>query len=126
MSVTLPMGAQTPILPTRSREQPHCQLTLLAARAQLDPDRRMIAGLGFVAHPGIHARLLQIRAETEVEQQVINTEPGITRPMIAKIVPERVDALLGIQVTNSIDPALRQQLLEIRPRFRLQQRVLEP
>lgn len=37
----------------------------------------MIAGLGFVADPGIHARPLHIRVETGVEQQVIDTDPAL-------------------------------------------------
>lgn len=41
-----------------------------AVPTQLNPDRCMIAGLGFIAHPGIHACALQVRRRVRVKQQV--------------------------------------------------------
>ncbi|MNP85742.1 hypothetical protein D3C76_1856210 [compost metagenome] len=66
----------------------------------------MVAGLGPVADPGIHPSGLEVRRELRVEQQVVDTQPGIARPVVAKIVPEGVDPLIRVQMTQRIGPAL--------------------
>ena len=46
----------------------------------------MIAGLGFVSHPGIDASLFQVRGQVAVEQQVIDAQPGeVASPCVAHV-----------------------------------------
>jgi hypothetical protein len=84
----------------------------------------MVAGLGLVAHPCIDTCPFQIRRKLAIEQQVIDSQPGIAGPVVAEIVPEGVDTLVRVQMANGIDPALIKQSLVTRSRLRLQQRVL--
>lgn len=100
-------------------------LTFLA-RADANPRRRMVAGVRFIAYPGIHARLMQIRTQRRIEQQMVDPQPGIFLPMLTEIVPERVEPVLRVQMPQRIRPALIQQALITCATLRLQQRVLEP
>ncbi|MCY1179295.1 hypothetical protein D9M73_196890 [compost metagenome] len=86
----------------------------------------MVAGLGLVTHPRIDTRPLQIRRKLEVEQQMIDPQPGIAGPVVTEIVPEGVDTLVRVQMAYGIEPALIKQSLVTRSRLRLQQCVLQP
>ncbi len=97
-----------------------------APTPQLDPGRGMVTGLGLIAHPGIDARSLEVRRQVPVEQQVIDAQTRIARPMVAEVVPEREHLLLRMQVPDSVNPAAGQQALEAIARFGLQQRILLP
>lgn len=68
----------------------------------------MVTGLGLIAHPGIDARSLEVRRQVPVEQQVIDAQTRIARPMVAEVVPEREHLLLRMQVPDSIGPAAGQ------------------
>jgi len=58
----------------------------------------MVAGVGFIAHPGIYPGVLQIRTQGRVEQQMINAQAGVFLPVLAEVIPERVEPILRMQV----------------------------
>src|SRR6185369_15091538 len=95
-------------------------------QVQPDPSRRMVARMLLAAHPAIDTRLHQARCECGVEQQVVDTQAGIAIPMLAEVIPEREDRLVGMQMPDRIGPALLEQALVTLPGFRLQQCILEP
>src|SRR5436309_3435042 len=76
---------------------------------QLYPGRRVIAGLGLAAHPAVHARLKQARRELTGQQQVVDAQAGIALPVLAEVIPEREDRLVGIELPDRVGPALREE-----------------
>src|SRR5688572_25159600 len=94
--------------------------------AELHTDRRVVAGFLLAAHPRVHLAVHQPRRERFVQQHVIDAQAGVALPVVAKEIPERIDALFGMALAQSVDPALREQPLVCIPRLRLQQRVLAP
>src|SRR5688500_3062117 len=93
---------------------------------QRDPGRRMIAGLGQIAHPAVDAGLAQARRQFRVEQDVVDAQPGVALPVIAEVIPEGIDALLRMLGTQGVDPALLEQAEPGSAALRLQQRVATP
>src|SRR5262245_11382033 len=57
---------------------------------------------------------------------MVDPQTRISRPVIPEIVPERVNALIGMEVADRIDPPLPQQTCVRVTALRLQQRVLFP
>ena len=84
----------------------------------------MIAGSFLAAHPFVDAGINQ--AHLRSQQQMVDAQPRIGLPMLAKIIPERVDALVRIARAQRVGPALRQQTPITFAAFGLQQRILEP
>src|SRR5690606_35057110 len=75
---------------------------LSGGHIQLDPGWRMVAGVLLPSHPTVHARFLQARSQVLAKQQMIDAQAGILLPVLAEIVPEGVDALLGVQGAQRI------------------------
>src|SRR5690606_9289036 len=82
---------------------------LSGGHIQLDPGWRMVAGVLLPSHPTVHACLLQTRGQVPPEHQMLDAQAGILLPVPAKIVPEGVDALLGVEGAHRIGPALGEQ-----------------
>jgi hypothetical protein len=68
---------------------------------------------------GIHQELRGFRTE----QQMIEAQPGIARPSVPKIIPERVHRF-GVQSPDRVDPALIQQAPKRCARLRLDKRIV--
>ncbi|MNN91151.1 hypothetical protein D3C81_2092170 [compost metagenome] len=56
----------------------------------------MVTGLGLITDPGIDARVFQVRRQLGIEQQVVDAQPGIAFPMLAKVIPEGKHLLIGV------------------------------
>src|SRR6185295_12262030 len=74
----------------------------------------------------MHVAADESRRERRVQQHVIDPQAGVALPVIAEEIPERVDALVRVQLAQRIDPALREQPLICVARLRLQQRIFLP
>ncbi len=86
----------------------------------------MVTGFFQVAHPAVHACIAQGRGQHRIEQQVVDAQAAVARPVLAEIVPERVDAGIAMDLPQRVGPALGQQLGEGLSTLRLQQRVAAP
>src|SRR5689334_16242726 len=86
----------------------------------------MIASAGLAAHPSVHTGSNQLRFERKIQQKMIDPEPGVLFPMLAKVIPECVDPLVRETCAHGICPALGEQPLETLAGGRLQQGVFEP
>lgn len=84
----------------------------------------MITGMRFAPHPGIHARVFKVRGEHRVQQEMVNAQAGILLPVLTEIIPERIHALLRVQVPHRVDPALGQESLVALAALRLKKRIL--
>src|SRR5690606_12736950 len=87
----------------------------------LDPDRRMVARL--VARPKarVDAGGLEPPDERRTHEQMIDAQPGVAGESVAKVIPERVDALGRMERTQRIRPALRDDRLVGRARLGTEQ-----
>src|SRR2546428_533818 len=101
-------------------------LSLPARPVELHPRRRVVARLGKIAHPRIHAGVYQARRELLAEQQVIDAQPRVALPVLAEVIPERVDRFVRMPRADRIDPSLLQQPLVALAALGLQQRILAP
>jgi hypothetical protein len=52
---------------------------------------------------------------------MVDAQPGIAPVGVAEIIPEGVDALARMHAAQGVAPALRQQAMEGRARFRTEQ-----
>ena len=60
------------------------------------------------------------------QQQVIEAQSGIALPAVTHVVPERIDALAGMQRAQGVGPALLDQARILGAALRLHQRVVIP
>src|SRR4051812_46074427 len=77
---------------------------------QLDPGRRMIARTREPAHVAVDAGSSQALGQWWAQQQMVDAQVGIAGERIAPVFPERVDALLGMELADGVDPALFERL----------------
>ena len=84
----------------------------------------MIARLLQVAHPSIDPRIRQRGRQLAVQQQVVDAQPRVLLPMLAEVVPERVDAFLGVELADRVHPSLVEQLPETLARRGLEERAI--
>lgn len=99
-------------LPRLRRYAPQLRMGVLPlVHIQLNPGRRVVAGMGSVADPTIDAGLSQARRQFGVKQQMIDAQSRILLPMLTEIVPEGVDAFLWIASAHGIGPSLSKQAL---------------
>src|SRR5262249_18628151 len=77
---------------------------------QLDPRRSVVARFLPATDIAIDARLLQPAGERGIEQQVIDSKPGITLIGVTEVIPERKDLRVRVQRANRIRPSLPQDL----------------
>lgn len=77
---------------------------------QLDPNGRVVAGLLPTPNRAVDLGSDQARSQLRAEQQVINPEASIATPGVSEVVPEGVNGLAGMLVTQGIAPAVREQL----------------
>ena len=93
--------------------------------AQHDPSRRMIAGARPLrARRDRRRRRPAAAAASRAQQQMIEAKPGIARPAVPHVVPERVHRLVRVQRADRIDPALIEQRRNSGAALRLHERVL--
>src|SRR5262249_15532876 len=90
---------------------------------QAYPSRSMIAGAWRTADPSVDARFDQLLLKGSIEQQMIDPQPGVLLPMLAKIIPERIDPLVREMRPQGISPALCEQASVTVAGFWLEQRV---
>src|SRR5689334_387293 len=62
------------------------------SKFQTHPGGRVVAGVGSAAHPFVHAGICEFAFERRVQKQMVNAPAGIFFPMLAKVIPESVDA----------------------------------
>ena len=67
----------------------------------------MIAGVLAAAYVAVHARENKALRQRRTEQKMIDAEPGVAGEGITKILPERIDALAGVELPQGVGPALR-------------------
>src|SRR5688572_27941135 len=94
--------------------------------ANLDPDRRMIAGLVARANVAIDAGADEPPRKRGAQQQMVDAQPGVTRERVAPVFPERKDTLVRIEAAHGIDPPLIEKRLIRRSRLGTEQRVVAP
>ena len=70
-------------------------------------------------HPGADKTLGAFRAQ----KQMIDAQPGIARPAISHVVPERVHGRIGMQGADGVGPSLVENTPERSTTFRLNQRI---
>src|SRR5690606_41358214 len=75
----------------------------------LDPRRGVIARPRLIADPAIDIRVDEARREHSVQQQMIDAQPRVALPVVAEVLPERVDPLVRMDGGERIDPTLREQ-----------------
>src|SRR5882672_1034044 len=102
----------------KSQEPPLCR------RLDFNPHRSVVARALLSAYPLVDARGAQERAELAIEQQMVDPQARITRPVVTEEIPKAVDALLRMQRADRVRPALREQSLVGGAAGRLQQCVL--
>jgi hypothetical protein len=86
----------------------------------------VVAGLFLAALLAVDVGVGQVPGQFGRQQQVVDAQAGIARPAVAQVVPEGVDALVGMARTDRVRPALLEQRRICRAALRLQQRVAEP
>jgi hypothetical protein len=86
----------------------------------------MIACSFATAHISIHAGIGQPVTKARAHQQVIETKPCIALPSGAHVMPERVNALAGMQMADCVSPTPADKPSERGPAFRLDQRIVLP
>src|SRR4051812_11917548 len=86
----------------------------------------MVARFLPAAHLAIDTRADQTSRDGGAEEQVIKAEPGVPPPCVPKIVPERIDALVRVQLAHGIRPTLLKQALVRLPHLRPEQRIALP
>src|SRR5229473_3530400 len=74
----------------------------------LNPDRGVIARLLPAANLAIDANADEPRRKRGTEQQMIDAQPTIAPEVISKVIPEGVDALLGMHPAQRVGPAARE------------------
>ena len=77
---------------------------------QGDPDRSVIARTVSSADVTVDARVDKPVSEVAAQKQMIEPEAGIAWPAHALVVPEGVDALLWMPVTQRVGPAAADEL----------------
>jgi predicted XRE-type DNA-binding protein len=68
----------------------------------------MIACLLPAAHLPVHIRRDQTVSNRWAEQQMVDTQAGVPRPRVSKVVPESVDAFTWMKRPHRIGLALRE------------------
>ena len=74
--------------------------------AQPHPDRGMIARVLLAAHVAIDPGILQSLGEQRAQQNMIEPQAGVALPPVPHVVPEGVDALVGMERAQRVGPAL--------------------
>src|SRR3546814_12406084 len=92
--------------------------------AQVDPDRRVIAGLFTAAIFLVHLRVDQAISGHWAEQKMIDAETGIPLPGAGLIVPEGPHAARRMPTLQRVSPSVAQQATVGGATFRLHQRIL--
>jgi hypothetical protein len=54
------------------------------------------------AHPDVDAAGNHTRGQRAVEQQVVDAQTGVTRPVLAEVIPKGVDALVRISDADDV------------------------
>ncbi len=92
---------------------------------QLDPDRRVIAGLFPAARGPVDAGGRQLRRQRRAQQRMVDADAGVALERVPPVRPKSVDALVRVERADGVGPALPDQLREPRARLRREQRVLQ-
>ena len=74
----------------------------------------------------VHATGQKLIMQAGTEQQMIEAQARIALPAHPLIVPERVDALIGVEMPQGIHPAAARQALEGGPAGGLDKRIIVP
>ena len=95
-SVARRINGDAPSSASRALPRPPATLRCRASSAERDPGWGMIARVRLAAHPLIDARFAQLGRKLGIEQQMIDAQTGVAFPMAAKVIPERVHAVVRI------------------------------
>src|SRR5262249_40141093 len=63
---------------------------------QLDPHRRVVAGIWLATHRALDLRALQSLRKLRAQQNMVEPQAGIARKSVPHVVPERVDARVAM------------------------------
>src|SRR3954471_7725557 len=99
--------------------------SLCPGRAELDPDRRVIARPLAPALPDVDLGAPQARRQRRREQEEVHSKAGIA-PERVLVDPEGVDALSRMETPRRIDPALGEKALMQSPGLGLEDSVEAP
>src|SRR5450755_3069937 len=69
----------------------------------------MVAGSWPTARCSVDAGRTKPGCKCRAEQQMVDTEAGVALPSMAQVVPERVDALVAMQLSQRIRPTLLEE-----------------
>ena len=92
--------------------------------AQLDPCRGMIAGAFPAADLAIDTGGGQPLGRLRAQEEVIDAQPGVPRPAVPHVIPERVHRRVGMQRADGVEPAVVEQTRKTRTRLAPKQRIL--
>src|SRR5579883_2755104 len=70
------------------------------------PRWRVIARVFFSANPSVYAPVDEPLAHSGREKEMIQAHPLVQGPPIALVIPERPERTLGLQLSQSVRPAL--------------------
>src|SRR5947207_13862301 len=73
---------------------------------QRDPRRRVIAGAFLAAHCAVDTGLAEAWRQHRAQKEMIEPKPGVARPAVALVVPEREHRLCRVPGAARIGPAL--------------------
>src|ERR1700733_8027844 len=98
-------------------------LLILAAQRgtsirQFDPCGRVIARVLAPAHLAVNACIDQALQRMTIEQEMVDAEARISLPRISPVIPEGVNAVLGMKLSYGIGPTGFQKRLKRRAHLR--------
>jgi hypothetical protein len=93
---------------------------------QLNPERRMVAGIRLTSDSAVHASSLKSVGGSRAQQQMVDPQTGVSLPSIPQVVPERVHRLARVQSPDRVHPSLFRQLSKGCPARGLNESVLVP
>src|SRR5467141_3937248 len=86
----------------------------------------MIARLFPTAHLPVHVSRDQTVHNRRAQEQMVDTKARVPGPRISEIIPEGIDALTWMKLSQRIGPALREQIMERLADLGPEQRVIDP
>ena len=84
----------------------------------------MIACIFASTNLAIDAGIDQALGRLGTQEQMIDAQPGVPRPTVSHVIPERVHRRVRVQRPDRIGPALVEKALKQRAALRLEERIL--
>lgn len=100
--------------------------TVYRSGVELDPDGGVVAGMRPTTRKLIESSRSERRRQRRAQQEMVDPESSIPRECISEIFPEGIDPLVGLEVSQSIRPTLRDKLRIGRSHFWPKESVVAP